>query len=316
MLLWPVFGCCSRLVGNATLSFESFDGHWCFRPGDYPSANQKVRIKVEWDPRNLTVVHPLHASIFYSSPPISRLPHRPFIATGFWLQRLDSLFLIFSPDPMVQIQKSLFEELRALRVRNVTHPWFHNLAARILGAQSSEIIVTYLLRRNCTNSSQSCWLNGTQFRNNHSILLRLHQYDFIEFQGRWRSMLALCGLAVALMVFAARHERPRWSDIAPHSIVMCMTGDYATILLFYGRRDDFDIGDTYGFAFVGLGALWVSFYNLSTRLENSNRAYERLGQRPFDLSWFTKWLIMGVYLIGFTSTALVAFSVRFSYWVL
>jgi hypothetical protein len=276
--------------------------------------NHKLRIKVEWDPRNLTAVHPLHAIIFYIVPPTPRLPHRAFVATGFWLQRLDSLFLIFSPDPMVQVQTSLLKELRALRDPNATHAHLQGLVENVFVRRSPEEIVTYLLRRSCTNGSQSCWLNGTQFRNNHSVILALQQYDFVEYQGHWRSMLALCGVAVALMMFAAIHERPRWSDIAPHSVVFCMTGDYAAILLFYGRRDDFDIGDTYGFAFVGLCALWMPVCSLSRRLNASNRAYERLVGRPFDLSWF-KWVIILGCLMGFTSVPLLAFVARFSYWV-
>jgi hypothetical protein len=128
-------------------------------------------------------------------------------------------------------------------------------------------------------------------------------------------MIALCGLAVSLMLFTLKHEHVRWSDVSPLSLFASQTGEYAIVLLFYHRKDDFDLGGSEGFVFVAIWAASIPFYFLAVRFETSTRAYSRVNGSEFDPPWLIKlWLIIGL-LSGFTAFPQFAFFVKFSYWL-
>jgi hypothetical protein len=119
-------------------------------------------------------------------------------------------------------------------------------------------------------------------------------------------MLTVCGLGIALMLFTFRHERVRWSDVSPITLFLCQSGEYATALLFYGRRDDFDIGGSNGFAFVGFWAVSIPFFFLA-RVESQ----QRIAQPP----WPIKFLCIAGLLTGITAFPRLTLMIRFSYWV-
>jgi hypothetical protein len=275
-----------------------------------------MRLHLDWNPRNITVTQPIPSSFFYSTPPSATVSQKSFLGTGFYVA--NRLLLIYSPSPVVQIQESLNKHLLALNstLPNLTHAEVHASLVGALATSDAGPIVTWLLHRNCSfaNGSEDCSLNGTQRWWNSTLYIRLRKYDFLDYQARWRSMVAFCGLAVALMLFVLRHENVRWSDVSPISLFACQEGDYAIVLLFYVRRDDFDVGGTDGFALVGFWAVSIPFYFLAVRYDTANRAYGR-AHSEFDPPWSVRLFVILILLTAFTSVPLLGFLVRFSYWL-
>jgi hypothetical protein len=304
-----LLSCSSAHHRNVTLLFDSYEGRWFQRETDTANANRRMRVHIGATPGNQTAFPAVRASIYYPAPPPSPYVQNTFSTTGFLLA--DHYLLLFSPSPTLHIQESLSAGLQALNrsLPNATHAAIHGALLSALGSPDQLPIVTWLLRRQCAvaNGTESCALAGTQRWRNSSLGVLLRPYDFLEFQRRWRSMLAVCGIGVALVLFTLRHERVRWSDVSPMALFFCQAGDYATVLLFYMRRDDFDIGGSTGFVLVSFWAIVIPFYFLAVRLEN---------QRGFVLPpWPAKFLLIAGLLTGITSVPRLALLIRFSYWL-
>jgi hypothetical protein len=240
-----------------------------------------------------------------------------FLTTGFPIAQ--HFVLIYSSAPMVQIQESLNQYLERLNsgFSNITHAVVHSALVSALSTPESSPLVTWLFQRNCTfvNGSEICFLRGTQRWRNSSLFVELRSYDFIELQTQWRSMVALCGVAVTLMPITLRHEQVRWSDVSPMALFTLRASEYAIVLLFYHRRDDFDLGEMDGFGLVAVWAVSIPFYFLGVRFEMASRAYHRAHGFEFNPGSLTSLVLILCFLTGFTSFPMIAFLLKFSYWV-
>jgi hypothetical protein len=308
--------CVASHPQNITLLFESYEGYWFVQETDSPGLNHRLRIYLDWNPANITSFQQIHGSFFYSTPPTSSILQGSFLTTGFYFA--PHFLLIYSTAPLVQIQASLDKNLVLLNksLPNITHAQLHGDLVTSLSTPDNPPIVSWLLHRNCTfvNATEKCILHGTQRWWNSTIFLKLQTYDYLAYQARWRSMVAICGLAVTLMLLIFHHEHVRWSDVSPVTLYACQAGDYATVILFYLRRDDFLVGSTDGFALVAFWAVMIPFHFLGVRFETSNRAFAR-DYSTFEPPWTVKLFLVLLLFSGFTSFPLVTFLVRFSYWI-
>jgi hypothetical protein len=300
-------------------SFESYTGHWFSRQNPQPSPNQDMRIYIPW-PRNMTAVQSVNSVIYYMYPPFTRLPHDPFMASGCWLKSRKLMFLLYSPEPVIQIQTGLIDHIKLLAQNlsastNFTHADFHSKILLLFSQPAiSDHVVTFIFSRKCSKLNATCSINGTQMRRGDVISYKLEKYDFIAGQRRWRTLLGCCGFAVTLIFFALMHDATRWADFSPHSLALCSAGDYATYLLFYIHRESFDLGSSIGFGYLSFFALWIPFNALGSRFSRASRAYEMNGN-TFQISWFLRWLAVAILLNGFTSWPKLTYWARFSYWI-
>jgi hypothetical protein len=296
--------------------FESYTGHWLPPQRKAPGPNQDMRLYIAW-PKNLSGVHPVEAIVYYMYPPFTRLPRDPFLTSGYWVKKHNLMFLFYSPEPVVQIQTSLDQHVKTLAevlssADNFTHEQFHTEVLQLYTHRTAaDHVVTFVFSRRCSRLNHTCYINGTQMRRAEKHIFRLQQYDFIEGQKRWRSMLGVCGCAITLMYFSLLHDRPRWSDISPHSIALCSAGEYATDLLFYVHRESFDLGSSFGFGFLAFFAFWIPFDFLGIRFERASAQ----NTQSYRVSWFIRWVLVGALLSGLVSYPKLTFILRFAYWI-
>jgi hypothetical protein len=155
-------------------------------------------------------------------------------------------------------------------ISNTTHAVLHEMILGRHAANQSWHVVSYLMSRSCNNGTRRCSLNGTEMYGSRKGPVILNQYAFMDYQLRWRSTMAVCGLSVALLVFALRHEKPRWGFISPESVLYCLLGDSAVFVTFFILKDNFDMDDSMGFGFVTVVSFFIPFYYMDRRFKTSH----------------------------------------------
>lgn len=296
--------------------FRAYLGWWYFKhvPGD--ASAQSARFYID-NQKNNESVYFTRATIQIPDPPTTRLPWRPFMAPGVVVAPLNATLLVFQQEPMVQFHKqSLHDTLEAvgsalLRRSQKNMTGIHRWAATALErAGFTSNVASFWLVKNC--SSGVCVINGSLIGGSVVTNVTAIEYDFLDYQVRWRSLLTFCGIGVALLYYACVSDKPVWSDISAFSVLWCQMGDYGMLLVFYTRKDDFDIGDTYGFVFVGAFAFWVSFYFLGSRYENAKAA---ANMDIVDVPLLARWLVIAGLHNAIQFFPVGAMLLKMSYWV-
>jgi hypothetical protein len=155
-------------------------------------------------------------------------------------------------------------------------------------------------------------LNGTVIQESQKSPVVLNQYDFMDYQIRSRSMLAVCAVSIALLIFALRHERPRWGFISPDSVVFCLFGDIAVIIIFNIFVDEFESNFVIILSFFIDISLLATCYVMDRRFRMSQSTANGC---LHNLSPLTQMFIGVFFTLIFMVRPGLALFVRFSYWV-
>ena len=296
--------------------FDAYSGYWYFKKVPSDPDSQRIRLFVEV-PKNETPVQFVRATIQIPVSPTAKIPYRPFVTPGVFLRPLNGMFLVYSQEPMVQFQKkSIRAEIEdvgrsILKAASANNTNMHRQSLDCLAQHKFPAnVLTLWLDINGTVGARG--LNGSMIVQEVVLNVSLTEYNYLEYQVRWRSLLVLTGLGVAIMHYACLLDEPVGGDISALSVMLCMSGEYSMLLLLYFKKDDFDIGDNYGFTFVGAFAFWIAWYYLGVRYDRARSAVQSAYD---DVPLIMRWLMIAGLHNALLYAPVWAMLIRMSYWV-
>ncbi|OHT07634.1 hypothetical protein TRFO_24130 [Tritrichomonas foetus] len=306
------------LFQTVTCHTEFYEGYW---NRSIPKFQLPVyfRLKIKFIPSNSSI-STVKTIFSYINTPSTLIPNEPFSATGIYVNTSNTLFILFTHEPIVQIQRDskshMYDEIGKYIASQprINHSELHiHIQSMIKNLTTPKEMVTYIFNRTCNGST--CNLTGSQYLRNKFLYNSLKTYDYIELDKKWRIFVSFFAIAVTFLCFIwLKFPKSQPSVICPATIHLICSGDYAIAIVFFGLKDHFDLIDksvfsiVFGFSFLSILILGSSFVN----------KVEMAVMPSISGEWITaisgmRHFYMFLLLTIFYEDPLFAFILRFSY---